>query len=152
HQISNGFDPDDFASAAPRPLDGFAFLYAGKFAEYRRPDCFLRGFALASAADPAFAAEARAVFVGDWQPEHQAVADEVGVGDRVVALGYRPHHEAVGYMKGAAALALISGGDRTEQPGKVFEYLAADRPILAIIPPDGASGDAIRASVGGGYF
>ena len=55
-------------------------------------------------------------------------------------------------MKGSAALALISGGDRTEQPGKVFEYLAADRPILAIIPPDGASGDAIRASVGGGYF
>jgi glycosyltransferase involved in cell wall biosynthesis len=152
HQISNGFDPDDFVGAAGRPADGFTFLYAGKFAEYRRPDGFLRGLALAGARDPAFAAEARAVFVGDWSAEHQAAAEAVGVGDRVVALGYRPHHEAVAYMKGASALALISGGDRTEQPGKVFEYLAADRPILAIIPEDGASGDAIRASVGGGYF
>jgi glycosyltransferase involved in cell wall biosynthesis len=152
HAITNGFDPDDFADAEPRTVGGFSFLYAGKFAEYRRPDGFLRGLALATAEDPAFAAEARAVFVGDWWPEHQAVADQVGVGDRVVALGYRPHREAIGYMKGASALALISGGDRTEQPGKVFEYLAADRPILAIIPADGASGDAIRASAGGGYF
>ena len=152
HRISNGFDPEDFAGAAPIELEGFAFVYAGKFAEYRRPDAFLRGLAIAVREDAGFGAVAKAAFVGDWGAEHQAVADEVGVGKRIVAVGYRPHHEAVGYMKGAGALALISGGDRTEQPGKVFEYLAADRPILAIIPEDGASSEAIRASVGGGYF
>jgi glycosyltransferase involved in cell wall biosynthesis len=152
HRISNGFDPDDFAGVAPRRLDGFTFIYTGKFAEYRRPDAFLRGLALAGQRDAQFKEAARAVFVGDWAPEHQRVADEAGVGGAVVALGYQPHKEAVALMKGASALALISGGDRTEQPGKVFEYLAADRPIVALIPPDGASGDAIRASVGGGYF
>lgn len=152
HRISNGFDRDDFADVTPRRLDGFTLVYTGKFAEYRRPDAFLRGLALAGQRAPAFGAAARAVFVGDWGPEHQRVADEAGVGSAVVALGYQPHPEAVALMKGASALALISGGDRTEQPGKVFEYLAADRPILALIPPDGAAGDAIRASVGGGYF
>lgn len=151
-QLSNGFDPADFESVAPRQLEGFTILYAGKFAEYRRPDDFLRGFALAARQEPAFGASARAVFVGDFGLEHRAVAEEVGVAKSVVALGYRPHEEAVALMKGASALALISGGDRTEQPGKVFEYLAADRPIVAIIPEDGASGDAIRASAGGGYF
>ena len=28
--------------------------------------------------------------------------------------------------------------------GKVFEYLAAERPILALVPPDGAAADLIR--------
>ena len=28
--------------------------------------------------------------------------------------------------------------------GKVFEYLAAERPILAVVPPDGAAADLIR--------
>ena len=28
--------------------------------------------------------------------------------------------------------------------GKVFEYLAAERPILAAVPPDGAAADLIR--------
>ena len=28
--------------------------------------------------------------------------------------------------------------------GKVFEYLAAERPILAVVPPDGVAADLIR--------
>jgi glycosyltransferase involved in cell wall biosynthesis len=28
--------------------------------------------------------------------------------------------------------------------GKVFEYLAAERPILAVVPPDGAAAELIR--------
>ncbi len=28
--------------------------------------------------------------------------------------------------------------------GKVFEYLAAERPILALVPPDGAAAELIR--------
>jgi hypothetical protein len=31
----------------------------------------------------------------------------------------------------------------------VFEYLAAERPILAAVPPDGASADLIRATGAG---
>jgi hypothetical protein len=33
--------------------------------------------------------------------------------------------------------------------GKVFEYLAADRPILAVVPPDGAAADLIRETGAG---
>lgn len=152
HKLSNGFDPDDFAGVAPRRLGGFSFVYTGKLMPYRPPDPFLRGLAEAIAREPALGAAARAYFVGDWRPEHQAAADRLGVGHLVRAVGYVPHHEAVAYMLGASALALISGGDRTEQPGKVFEYLAADRPILALIPSDGASAEIVRASTAGGYF
>jgi hypothetical protein len=33
--------------------------------------------------------------------------------------------------------------------GKVFEYLAAERPILAAVPPDGAAADLIRETGAG---
>jgi glycosyltransferase involved in cell wall biosynthesis len=33
--------------------------------------------------------------------------------------------------------------------GKVFEYLAAERPILAVVPPEGAAADLIRKTGAG---
>ena len=33
--------------------------------------------------------------------------------------------------------------------GKVFEYLAAGRPILAVVPPDGAAAELIRETGAG---
>jgi glycosyltransferase involved in cell wall biosynthesis len=33
--------------------------------------------------------------------------------------------------------------------GKLFEYLAAGRPILALVPPDGAASDLVRAADAG---
>jgi glycosyltransferase involved in cell wall biosynthesis len=33
--------------------------------------------------------------------------------------------------------------------GKVFEYLAAGRPILAVVPPDGAAADLVRQTRAG---
>jgi glycosyltransferase involved in cell wall biosynthesis len=149
--IPNGFDPADFADVPPKQLDGFSLVYTGKFTHYRRPDDFLRGFALARQREPAFAAPARLVFVGQWDPGHQRLADELGIGDAIVAPGFVPHRDAIAYMRGASALALISGTDRTEQTGKVFEFLAADRPIVAPVLPGGAVDDVLRHT-GGAYF
>jgi hypothetical protein len=33
--------------------------------------------------------------------------------------------------------------------GKIFEYLAAERPILAAVPPDGAAADLVRETGAG---
>ncbi len=36
------------------------------------------------------------------------------------------------------------GRGRGVLSGKVFEYLAAERPILAVVPPDGAAAELLR--------
>jgi glycosyltransferase involved in cell wall biosynthesis len=41
------------------------------------------------------------------------------------------------------------GRGRGVLSGKVFEYLAAERPILATVPPDGAAADLIRETGAG---
>ena len=50
-------------------------------------------------------------------------------------------------MDSEALLLLIpeSGGrGRAVLTGKIFEYLAAERPILAAVPPDGAAAKLVR--------
>jgi glycosyltransferase involved in cell wall biosynthesis len=41
------------------------------------------------------------------------------------------------------------GRGRGVLSGKVFEYLAAGRPILAVVPPDGAAADLVRETGAG---
>jgi len=53
--------------------------------------------------------------------------------------GYVPHKEALKIQRSASVLLLIeinSGDTKGIIPGKLFEYMAAKRPILAIGPPD----------------
>ena len=56
-------------------------------------------------------------------------------------------------QKDSEALLLLipeSGGrGRAVLSAKVFEYLAAERPILAAVPPDGAAADLIRETGSG---
>ena len=63
-----------------------------------------------------------------------------------------PTHRTAGRsssQRDSEALLLLipdaGGRGRGILSGKVFEYLAAERPILAVVPPDGAAADADRA-------
>jgi glycosyltransferase involved in cell wall biosynthesis len=52
-----------------------------------------------------------------------------------------PHGEALALQRDSEALLLIvpdaGGRGRGVLSAKVFEYVAAERPILAVVPPDG---------------
>src|SRR5205814_765549 len=74
------------------------------------------------------------------------LSNQLGLHDVVAHLGYRPHHESLSYVMGADALLLVGGAHRWEETGKVFEYVVAGRPILALLKPDGAAADLLRRS------
>lgn len=149
--LPNGYDPADLVDVVARPQPPFTIVYAGKFTPYRRPDAVLRAVAALRAARPDLAADLRLVCVGAIDAAGKALAEELGLAAQVDWVGYRPHRDALGYVLGAQALLLVGGGHRSEQTTKVFEYLAAGKPILALVPPDGAAAEVLRASPGGGY-
>jgi glycosyltransferase involved in cell wall biosynthesis len=64
-----------------------------------------------------------------------------------------PRRRSLELQRDSEALLLIlpeAGGRGTGViPGKVFEYLAAERPILAVVPPDGAAANLIREAGAG---
>src|SRR4030095_6752096 len=94
-------------------------------------------------------------FVGDFRAADREWAQNLGLGDRLELHSYLPRRQVLELQRDSEALLLLipeSGGrGRAVLSAKVFEYLAAEQPILAVVPPDGAAGDLIRETgVGGG--
>ncbi|MEM7261239.1 MAG: glycosyltransferase, partial [Planctomycetota bacterium] len=85
----------------------------------------------------------RIAFIGLSDPHTERCVAESGVSDCVRIEGYLSHQESVHWLQRAHALFLPLHGfaDRGRSlivPGKVYEYLAARRPILACVPPGDA--------------
>jgi glycosyltransferase involved in cell wall biosynthesis len=144
--IANGCDFDDFAGLDYRPSDRFRITHAGSFFGKRDPRPFLR--ALAEADEDVVAR-----FVGDFRTADREFADGLGLDRKLELHPYVPRRRALELQRDSEALLLLipdaGGRGRGVLSGKVFEYLAAERPILAAVPPDGAAADLIRETGAG---
>jgi glycosyltransferase involved in cell wall biosynthesis len=148
--ITNGYDEDDFLGLTPRRSDRFTFLHSGSlYSAFRRPDGFLRAYRRALDADPAMRRGSRVVFVGSAPSELEGLVADLALGGNVLALGYLPHRESLEHLVGADALVLICGSDRMEQSGKVFEYMRARKPVIAVAREDGAAARVVGECGGG---
>jgi len=139
--IANGCDFDDFAGLEYRPAPRFRITHAGSFFGKRDPRPFLQAFH-----DSGLDAVAR--FVGDFRSSDREWADALELGDRLQLAEYAPRAESLRFQRDSEALLLLvpdaDGRGKGVLSGKVFEYLAAGRPILAVVPPDGAAAELIR--------
>jgi hypothetical protein len=64
------------------------------------------------------------------------------------------HETAIKEMRDSDALLLVANttpGAEATVPGKLFEYLATGRPVLAVAPPDSSTADVL-AQTGGGWL
>ena len=139
--IPNGCDFDDFAGLEYRRGERFTITHAGSFFGKRTPRPFLQALA-------ASGLDVTARFVGDFRPADREWAETLGLGERLDLRPYTSHREALELQRSSDALLLLipdaDGRGRGVLSGKVFEYLAAERPILAVVPPDGAAAELIR--------
>jgi glycosyltransferase involved in cell wall biosynthesis len=141
--IANGCDFDDFAGLSYRPADRFRITHAGSFFGKRDPRPFLTAL-VESRLDVV------ARFVGDFRTGDREWAEGIGLGDRLELHPYVPRRRSLELQRDSEALLLLipdaGGRGQGVLSGKVFEYLAAERPILAAVPPGGAAADLIRAT------
>jgi glycosyltransferase involved in cell wall biosynthesis len=145
--IANGSDFDDFAGLEYRRTDRFRLTHTGSFFGHRDPKPFLRALQ-ASGLD-----DVTVRFVGDFRPADREFLQSLELGDRVELVDYVPRRESLRLQRDSDALLLLipeaGGRGRGILSGKVFEYLAAERPILAVVPPDGAAAQLIRDTEAG---
>ncbi len=142
--ITNGYMADS-ANEPKRDIgsEKCLFLHLGIIAPHRDPETVLRGFKLAcetsSAGDDMFFQ-----FVGrvtDYDLE-QAI-ERHGIPGNMECRGPVAYGEAKCYARGADVLVIhqpLDGEGSDIVCGKSFEYLAAQKPILGLVPEDG--GDA----------
>jgi len=140
--IANGCDFDDFAGLEYHPGDRLRITHAGNFQGKRDPKPFLRALAESGLEDVVVR------FAGDFRAEDRTYVEELGIGDRVELLGYVSRRRSLELQRDSDVLLLLipdSGGrGRGVVTGKIYEYLAAERPILAAVPPDGAAAQLVR--------
>jgi glycosyltransferase involved in cell wall biosynthesis len=145
--IANGSDFDDFAGLEHKQSDRLRITHAGSFFGKRDPRPFLTAFQRAGFDDMV------ARFLGDFRSADREWADELGLGDRLELIAYAPRRRSLELQRDSDVLLLLipeaGGRGKGVLSGKVFEYLAADRPILAVVPPDGAAAELIRSAGAG---
>ena len=144
--ISNGCDFDDFAGLDYTPGKRFRITHTGSFFGKRDPRPFL------TALDES-GLDVQARFLGDFRSADREWAQKRGLGDRLELIPYAPRQASLELQRDSEALLLLipdaGGRGKGVLSGKVFEYLAAERPILALVPPDGAAADLIRETGAG---
>jgi glycosyltransferase involved in cell wall biosynthesis len=140
--IANGSDFDDFVGIERHRSEQFRITHTGSFFGKRDPRPFLTALQ-ASGLDDAVVR-----FLGDFRSSDREWADTLSLGDRLQVIPYAPRRKSLELQRDSEVLLLLipdaGGRGKGVLSGKVFEYLAAERPILAIVPPDGAAAELIR--------
>jgi glycosyltransferase involved in cell wall biosynthesis len=144
--IPNGSDFDDFDGIDYRRGERFRITHTGSFFGKRDPRPFLTALARSGL-------DVEARFLGDFRSADRVWAQGLDLGERLRLLPYAPRRESLELQRDSEALLLLipdaGGRGKGVLSGKVFEYLAAERPILALVPPDGAAADLIRETGAG---
>lgn len=139
--ITNGYDEEDIPKIKiPIPKDKFILMHVGSINRERNHQIFWEALKILLTGNSAFSEHFEFHLIGklDYQ-----VKDDIKKYDMkpwIKILPYIPHAEVIQKLQSASVLYLPlnntpnAGGILT---GKVFEYFAAKRPILAIGPQNG---------------
>lgn len=150
--ITNGFDEDDFPATQREQGEKFTIVHTGLFASDGNPINLWDALAGKCNEDIAFKTALEIRLAGKVDQEIVSAIRSRGLGDNLVNLGYLPHDEVVREQRKASVLILPLRREpeyRKVLPGKIFEYLAARRPVLGIGQEDGAAATVLRDSSAG---
>ncbi|MBN1506423.1 MAG: glycosyltransferase [Sedimentisphaerales bacterium] len=147
--ITNGFDDATPVTATYESNDKCVFRFVGSLGGNREPSALFKAIVQART-DPGFLRDARFEFVGRMN-KYEAEVERFGLSDMVQYVGMVGYDASRSYMQTADVLILLqtmSGGEDCIS-GKAFEYLAARRPVLAIVPENGGDAWLIRSTCSG---
>lgn len=143
--ITNGFDPLDFSGLLPRRAPAspgaLSCVFVGTLYD-GMSDGLLRALSKMRRGNPDLHQKIHFTFVGyaDEREAEKITAEEFS--ELVSYLGSVPYQESLEFMLGADLLLYLLPNDpRTSYciPSKLFNYMVARRPVMAILPEGEAS-------------
>lgn len=137
--ITNGYDHADFAGEAPALEGKFVCSHIGYLNRDRNNGLLWEAFGELSRELPGFCEQLLLRFVGktDFIAFQQLEAQ--GLMDCVERIPYVPHREVLRYTRSTQLLLLLVNNVPNVMghiPGKTYEYIGSDRPILAVGPEE----------------
>lgn len=136
HVVQNGFDSSLFVESdetgtLSRESTNITFRHVGFVGPSQNLDVFFKAIHRLKTEDAALLSNVRFEFIGG-NPEYvRRLSSSIGVDDVVDCTGYVAHRDAVKLMSGADVLLLFWGLGKGTVGGKTYEYLRANRFIMA---------------------
>ncbi|OGF48528.1 MAG: hypothetical protein A2231_00050 [Candidatus Firestonebacteria bacterium RIFOXYA2_FULL_40_8] len=136
HLITNGFDPADFENITRKVEDKFSVIHVGTiYGATRNPSGFLKAFDEFLSTEGVEPEHCRAVFAGNIDRFNAGVVEEMKSvlkhKNFLVQIPYIAHEECIKLLYSSSVLLLIEG-EAKSLTGKIFEYLASARPVIAL--------------------
>lgn len=136
--ITNGFDPDDFERLPCKRKEGnkLTIVYTGILYRLRTPEYFLRSVEKFLEKEPDFLTNVEIIFIGTIEePIMDMLKGFTKLKGIIKTLGFLSHKETLRMMMQSDLLLYID--DQSAEaahgiPGKLFEYMASRKPILAL--------------------
>ncbi|MBB4844141.1 glycosyltransferase involved in cell wall biosynthesis [Paucibacter oligotrophus] len=152
--LENGYDEASFLAAecklGPRPPGGpLILLHSGIVYPWERdPRPLFAALASLAATGQLSPAQLRLRFRGSAHDDELArMAEAAGAADFIELCPPLPYEEALAEMMSADALLLLQAANcNTQVPAKLYEYLRAGRPILALTDAAGDTAATLRAA------
>lgn len=149
NELSNGYDENDFpGQPTTEPSSQFTIVYTGAFYGLRQPDAFLEAIGQLADEYPEIKDNLKLLFAGRINAKHK---NRFPYPEMMNILDYQPHEKSIALLSSADLLLLIIPAQNSDGclTGKIYEYLASGRHILAIIPPNGEAAKVLRRAQAG---
>ena len=151
--ITNGYDVENIAKQS---LDEkFSLAHIGSFLSERNPRILWKALQELIKENDHFKNDFQLKLIGAVSQEVLDTIAEFKLQDYVLNLGYVSHEEALIQQRKSQILLLIeinSEDTKSIIPGKVFEYMVSERPIIAIGPEDSDFAEIIKSTNTGTFF
>lgn len=151
--ITNGYDNETVSKVA---LDSkFSLAHIGSFLSERNPNVLWESLIELINEIPDFKTHLELKLIGAVSQEVLDTISEFNLDYYLNNLGYVSHSEAVAHQRNSQVLLLIEiNSEETKSiiPGKLFEYMVSNRPIIAIGPKDSDFAEIITETNTGVFF
>ncbi len=146
HTMYNGYDEDDFTGKQKQKNKGLQINYIGNFYGNRSPEYFVKAL-LELSTEGRLPLHIAINFIGNYYPQARTALQNPLLAGIIKIIPQLEHTAAVQAMLDADILLLFIATPRGEGviTGKIFEYLRAGAPILAMIPPAGEAAQILTA-------
>lgn len=151
--ITNGFDTSEEISVTVD--EHFSISHIGSLLSERNPEALWKTLRKISEENPSFKEDLRLKFAGAVSEEVKKSLQRNELLENSNFAGYVSHSEALQLQKRSQLLLLVeidSGETKAIIPGKLFEYLAAGRPIIALGPEGSDIKGIIQETQAGRFF
>jgi glycosyltransferase involved in cell wall biosynthesis len=151
--ITNGYDTENVEK---QTLDTkFSLAHIGSFLSERNPLILWESLVELIQEVPDFKSNLEIKLIGAVSQEVLETISQFGLNPYLNNLGYVSHTEAIAHQRKSQVLLLIeinSEDTKSIIPGKLFEYMVSNRPIIAIGPKDSDFAEIITTTNTGVFF